>query len=174
MDNPGLPDPIWDVIDGRLWHVTSATGLRGIVDSGEIRITGERYPNSLCRYLNCVSLFDFGITAVDNWLEHYNWKSWFGHQQNERVAIWLEIDRQATNNNVYDAERLRHIWKCNLRHIFFSGVEAGHQGPVPIEVLQGAVLIDRDHLETFELHNVINDTLIGRVAHFEETLPPPT
>ena len=65
MKNPGLPDPLWEVLDNQLWHATGADGLSGIVRDGEIIITGNRYRESLCRILDCVSLFDFGPTAVD-------------------------------------------------------------------------------------------------------------
>ena len=150
-----------------------ATGLRGIVDSGEIRITGKRYENSLCRHLKCVSLFDFGATAVDDWGQFRNWRGWFGYQQDERVAIWLEIDRQATTDNVYDAGTLHQLSKNFLAKRFIPGVEAGHRGPVPHNVLSAVLLIDRHDLAFFERHDVIDERLIDHVAKFGKSLPPP-
>ena len=72
MKNPGLPEPLWEILDGSLWHATGRNGLQGILADGEIRITGDRYKNSLCRKLKCVALFDFGPSAVDRWNQFNN------------------------------------------------------------------------------------------------------
>ena len=103
MLNPGLPDSLWEVLDQRLWHATSANALRGIVVDGEVRTMGNRYENSLCRYLNGVSLFDFRPTAVNGWGQFNNWRGWFGSQQDARVPIWLEVDRHAALDSLHDA-----------------------------------------------------------------------
>lgn len=54
---------------------------------------------------------------------------WFGHQQEARVAVWLEIDRHAAAENVKDAGEIHSIWQDNKSKQFISGVEAGHEGP---------------------------------------------
>ena len=43
MNNPGLPERLWEVLDGRLWHATARDGLKGILADSEIRIVGDRY-----------------------------------------------------------------------------------------------------------------------------------
>ena len=78
MENPGLPDSLWNALDRRLWHATDAKGLCGIVAGGQIKIVGGRYKKSLSRYLGCVSLFDFGPSAKDDCNQFYNWCAWFG------------------------------------------------------------------------------------------------
>ena len=133
---------------------------------------GNRYENSLCRHLNGVSLFDFGPTAVDGWGQFNNWLGWFGSQQNASVSIWLEIDRYATLNRVHDAGTLHGIWKEHRSKRFIPCVEACHQGPIPLIVLKSALLIDRYDRGNFEWYERVDETLIGRVGHFENSLPP--
>ena len=173
MKNPSLPDSLWAVLNHRLWHATCQKGLRGIVKDGEIRIVGSRYQNSLCRYLSCVSLFDFGPTAINDWGQFNNWHGWFGSQQDARVAVWLEVDRDATAIIVHDAGAMHRISKKNRSKRFIPGVEAGHKGSIPLDVLTGAVLIDRYDKRIFKRYNEVNETLIGRVIDFKESLSPP-
>ena len=143
MKNPGLPEHLWAVLDGLLWHATGPDGLKGILADGEIRIVGDRYGNSFCRQLGCVALLDFGRTAVDDWGQFNNWSGWFGDQQQARVAVWLEIDRRGAAENVIDAGALHQKWKKNLSKQIIPGVEAGHRGPVPVACIRNVLLIDR-------------------------------
>ena len=172
MKNPGLPEPLWEILDGRLWHATGPEGLTGILADGEIRITGDRYQNSFCRQLKCVALFDFGPTAVDNWNQFNNWQGWFGHQQDARVAIWLEIDRRTVTGNVIDAGKMHQRWEDNLSKQIIPGVEAGHHGPVPIGCVGQALLIDQHDHSKFALHAEVREDLLTRLAEFERSLPP--
>ena len=143
MDNPGLHEPLWRALDGCLWHATGPAGLDGILRDGEIAITGDRYPSSLRRSLGCVALFDFGPTAVDTGGQFEHWRGWFGHQQGARVAIWLELDRAATAANLIEAGDFLALWNDgNRRKQCIPGVEAGHRGPIRLEFLTGALLID--------------------------------
>lgn len=171
MKNPGLPNILWKALDHRLWHATGLDGLRGIVTSGEIAIAGARYKNSLCRSLNCVSLFDFGPSAVDDWCQFKNWSAWFGHEQNSRVAIWLEVDREAVADDLYDAGELHKIWKEHLSKRFIPGVEAGHRGPIPLSALDGALLVDRYNKANFTRCEVVDGILIRQLRDFNESLP---
>ena len=172
MDNPGLPDPLWEVLDNRLWHATGADSLSGIVKEGNIKITGDRYQKSLCRILDCVSLFDFGPTAVDDWDQFRNWNAWFGAYQESRVAIWLEVDRRAANASIIDAGEMHRISQKHLGHMLVSGVEAGHPGPVPVNHLRGALLVDHHDRSKFVWHDDVNKALIDAVGNFEKSLPP--
>ena len=171
MKNPGVPTALWDVLDQRLWHATGLDGLRGIVTSGQIAIAGGRYKNSLCRYLNCVSLFDFGPSAVDDWGQSNNWFGWFGHQQDSRVAIWLDVDREAVADDLYDAGELHGISKEHVSKRFIPGVEAGHKGPITLWALKGALLVDRYNKANFTRCEVVDRSLFRRLADFNESLP---
>ncbi|MYA96528.1 MAG: hypothetical protein F4X91_08995 [Nitrospinae bacterium] len=171
-DPNNLPDLLWEAINERLWHATSTEGLKGILETGKIKI-GNRYKNSLCRHLGCVSLFDFGPSAKNYDRQFLNWWGWFGHQQKSKVVVWLEIDRDATADKVYDAGKMHEIWKKNLNKQFIPGVEAGHKGPIPLCVLKGALLIYHRHdLTRFERFEEVNETLIRQIEDFEKSLPP--
>ena len=172
MKNPGLPENLWAVLDGRLWHATGPDGLKGILADGEIRIVGDRYGNSFCRHLGCVALLDFGPTAVDDWGQFKNWSGWFGHQQQARLAVWLEIDRRAAAGNVIDAGTLHRKWKDNLSKRIIPGVEAGHCGPVPVGCIGAILLIDRYERSTVQLVDGVDDVPMRRLEDFERSLPP--
>ncbi len=172
MKNPRLPESLWEILDGRLWHATGPEGLEGILTDSEIRIMGTRYQGSLCRFLGCVALFDFGPTAVDDWDQFRNWSGWFGHQQNSRIAAWLEIDRCAAGARVKDARELHRIWQDHKCKTFIPGVEAGHEGPVSIGVIGKVLLIDRYDKSTFTLHDGIDESLLPNLSDFMRSLPP--
>ena len=171
-DPDDLPDSLWEVINERLWHATSTKGLKGILEAGEIKI-GNRYKKSLCGHLGCVSLFDFGPTAIDCEGQFKNWWGWFGHQQKSRLAVWLEIDRDATIDKVYDAGEIYTIWKDGLHKLFIPGVEAGHKGPIPFQALKSALLIYRYDLERFERFEKVDEALIRHAIDLKKSLPPP-
>ena len=171
MDNPGFPQSLWQALDQRLWHATGPDGLSGILRDREIAITGDRYENSLCRSLNCVALFDFGPTAVDTGNQFGNWIGWFGHQQNARVAIWLEVDRLATAANLIEAGEMRRIWDDNLGKHYIPGVEAGHCGPLRLEFLTSVLLMDRHDRSHFQRQEGVDEALLAEFHRFEGTVP---
>ena len=172
MDNPGLPKPLWRALDGRLWHASGPDGLRGILKDCEIRVIGCRYPNSLCRILGCVALFDFGPTAVDTAGQFGNWSAWFGHEQKARVAIWLELDRGASAGNLIEAGKLRAIWHDgNHSRRYIPGVEAGHRGPIPLRFLPGALLIDAQDVSRFRHQPSVDAALLDEVDRFHNAFP---
>lgn len=173
MDNPGFPAPLWDTLNQRLWHATGEEGLKGILNDGEIRIVGDRYSGSLSRHLGCVSLFDFGPTAVkfENQFEHMC--GWLGHQQGSRVAVWLEVDRQAAADNVLDAGAMHSIWNEQCGKKLIPGFEAGHEGPIPLQNLKGALFVDHHDHSLFAYRECINEELTGELEAFEQSLPAP-
>ena len=97
-----------------------------------------------------------------------------GHPQVARVAIWLEIDRDAAGDSVIDAETMLQKWDCRDHRgkTFIPGVEAGHKGAIPICHLRGALLVDDHDRSNFVRHNEVNEALIDEVAKFEKLLPP--
>jgi len=173
MDNPGLPPALWAALDKRLWHATGVRALQGILGDGEIRVLADRYNNSLCKTLGAVSLMDFGPTCVDVPYQFNNWAGWFGCQQGCRVAVWLEIDRNAVVTNLVDAGTARCLWRQNLSRKIIPGVEACHRGAIPIGAILLALLIDRYNHEAFQQHPMAGDAIGALLARFEEELPPP-
>ena len=144
MNNPGLPSSLWNALDGGLWHATSPAGLKGILQDGEIRVFRDRYLNSLCKKLCGVSLMDFGASASDRPGQFRNWSGWFGHQQDCRVAVWIEINRQTVSSSLLNAEAARALLsKGNHGRQLIPGVEACHRGAIPATALAGILCVDR-------------------------------
>lgn len=174
MLNPGLPERLWSRLDGPLWHATERDSLSGMISNGEIRVAvGDRYTNSFCRCQGGVSLFDFGSTAVDDWGQFRNWDGWFGHQQEARIAIWLEIDRAKSIERLLDAGAAREKWHETPCKQLIPGVEACHRGPIPLAAVVSALLIARDNRELFQQCDELNAEIFQQIAAFELKLPPP-
>jgi hypothetical protein len=90
MNNPGLPLPLWQILDGRLWHATGAAGLVGIIASGTVRVLRDRYNGSFAKLPDAVSLFDFGPTARDDWQQFDNWSGWLDPTENRLLPhSWM-------------------------------------------------------------------------------------
>jgi hypothetical protein len=176
MINPGLPDLLWTVLDGRLWHATSHQGLIGIVKDRCIRVSrSERYTNSICRRLECVSLFDFGQQALeqDDFMRA-NWFPWLGSEHAGRCAIWLEIDRkQVTNSLIGPITLLEIVRTKKIRGRFFTGVEGCHKGPITTSAIVGAVFLDCQDCSVFRQHVGAIGDILRDVASFLNSLPPP-
>jgi hypothetical protein len=163
---------LWAVLDTRLWHATTPTGLESIFTTGEIRITGDRYSNSLCRSLGGICLFDFGPAAEDVTNQFNNWFGWFGHQQGCRVPIWLEIDRDAVSANLLDAGAARAHSQANRSKMFIPGVEACHRGALPTSAIVSVLMVDRYCQNTFALCIPQPGAFRLALDRFVESLPP--
>jgi hypothetical protein len=176
MVNPGLPDLLWTVLDGRLWHATSHQGLIGIVEDRCIRVSrSERYANSICRNLECVSLFDFCQEALeqDDFMLA-NWFPWLGTEHTGRCAIWLEIDRDQVANNLINPIAVVEIVRTKkIGGRFFKGVEACHRGPITTSTIVGALILDCQDCSVFRQHVGAIDDILRDVASFLNSLPPP-
>ena len=184
LDNPGLPEALWSQLDGRLWHATKRDGLHGIVANKEIGVAiGNRYVGSFCRNQGGVSLFDFGPTSEDIPNQFHNWCGWFGHQQGARVAVWLEIDRIGVRESLLDAKATREALRMLMDRrraddkihepgiTIIPGVEACHNGPVPITAVIGVLLIDQHHRHLFQRMGKPDNDTIQQIDAFEATLP---
>lgn len=101
----------------------------------------DRYNNSFSKTLGGVSLMDFGPTSTSASSQFKNWAGWMGDQQECRVAVWLEIDRDIVAENLLDAEAARRLWHLQYPCTqFIPGVEACHQGPIPLGAIVSILL----------------------------------
>ena len=129
---------------------------------GRIRVASHRH-NAFTHHMGLVSLFDFGPTAVDEVdgfgiaaSDHmYGWLNGTWPDRSP-MAVWLEadVDRMSTKyRNAAElsplAGRMKFIPKTSTRTPrralfakFIHGLEAGHQGPLPVGMLNGAVLVE--------------------------------
>ncbi len=184
MDNPGLPEAMWEHLDGRLWHATARDGLHGIIADEEIRVAvGNHYVGSFCRNQGCVSLFDFGPASDDNSNQFRNWSGWFGHQQDARVAVWLEIDRASVHESLMDPKAAREALNQLMDRrraedktyepgiTVIPGVEACHKGPIPLAAIADVLLIDQHDWNLFRRLGQPNNDTIQQIDEFEASLP---
>ena len=165
-----LAEAVWDALVHRLWHATSIEGLSAILNEGCIRTVeenvGTKYsvaPLMLDR--GWVSLFDFGPTAGPASLlkaQYRNWGGWLSGRYEDKAMIWLELDRDLTVDAVVPAGEVRKIAAANRSAKVISGVEAGHQGPVPLEALRGALIFYSR--ERFEHHAAIDANTLSRAV----------
>ncbi len=163
---------MWAHLDGRLWHATARDDLHGIIADEEIRVAvGDRYAGSFSRNLGGVSLFDFGPASEDVPNQFHNWCGWFGHQQEARVAVWLEIDRASVLESLMDAKVAREASKQDLSATFIPGVEACHIGPIPLAAVADVLLIDQHDRNLLRRLGQPNNDTIQQIDAFEATLP---
>jgi hypothetical protein len=173
LDNPGLPEDLWEHIDEQLWHATARDGLDGIIADEEIRVAVcDRYAGSFSRKQGGGSLFDFGPTSEDVPNQFHNWCGWFGHQQRARVAVWLEIDRASVLESLMDAKAAREASKQDSGATFIPGVEACHKGPIPLAAVADVLLIDQHDWNLLRRLGQPNNDTIQQIDAFEATLPP--
>jgi len=110
-------------------------------------------------------------------------KGWFGHQQNARVSVWLEIDRASVLKNLIDAKEAREALKLFMDKRraegrthepgiqIIPGVEACHSGPIPLATIIGVLLVDQHNRNMFRRLGRPDDTSIRQIKDFESTLP---
>ena len=163
-----LAEAVWEALVHRLWHATSIEGLRAILNDGCIRAVeenvGPKYrvaPLMLAR--GWVSLFDFGPTAGPAWLiqaQYENWGGWLSGQYEDKAMVWLELDRDLTADTVVPAAEVRKMAAANRGANVIPGVEAGHQGPVPLAALRGALKFY--FREGFEHHAAVDANTLAR------------
>jgi hypothetical protein len=130
--------------------------------------------NSLARLVDGISLFDFGPSATSFDSQFRNWSGWFGQQQECRVPIWLEIDRNSVADKLIDAGAFHSLWRENhLSSRVIPGVEACHRGALPTSAVTAGLLIDRYDYGRFRRRAAPIDDLLERLDEFERALPPP-
>ena len=183
MKNLGVPEPLWQELNNRVWHATNREGLEGIIRDGKINL-GGRYQGSFCLWKEYVSLFDFVTEGEAE--PNYSWMDWLGGRRGEkRISLWLELDHETAGAGFINAAKLGREWYEELdrrvsrkeneepfRSHIFSGVEAGHQGPIPVSLLKGALLIDGNDYNIFKRHQGFDEELLRTVENFSESLTP--
>ena len=170
----GLTEAVWDALVHRLWHATTICGLSAILNDGAIRVVrenvGTKYrvaPLTLAR--GWVSLFDFGPTAGPAWLlqaQYGNWGRWLSGEYADKAMIWLELDKEFTADRVVPAGEVREIAKANPTEKVIPGIEAGHQGPVPLVALRRALIFYSR--ERFEHHAAVDANTLARAEELAE------
>ena len=162
MRDPGCGPEAWAVLDEKLWHATSVDGLRGIQRDGVIA-PGNRYRGSFVSARGWISLFDFGSSARDEWGQWNNWAQWFGATHDAQLSAWLEIDRNAGESEIVEAEALRVLWRQEVdrrveigaggpwRGTIIPGVEGAYQGSLPTALVMRAVVMGADYSVVVDL-----------------------
>ena len=170
MKDPGCGPEACAVLDGRLWHATSVHDLRGI-RRDRVIAPGNRYRGSFVSAHGWVSLFDFGPAARDEWDQWAHWAPWFGRTHESNLSVWLEVDRKAEKDRIYDAEELRLSWRREVDRcveegsgepwvgIIIPGVEACYRGSLPLELVERVAIMRSDY-------SVVAD--LGRLENIEE------
>lgn len=142
-----LPSEVWERLRGRLWHVTTTEGWRGICSAGAIHAREADQPcytRGYCRLIGAVSLFDLAVPLAAVEEASRDWLSWLSGRE-DRVRLWLELDRVALGARLIDPATLRAQYRnTTLRPwpLIIAGVEAAHTGPVPFSAITGVTLFD--------------------------------
>ena len=155
MQDPGCGLAAWGVLKGRLWHATSLDGFRGIWRDGFVK-PGNGHKGSFAGARRWVSLFDFGLSARDEWGQWKNWAPWFGATHDAGLSVWLEIDREAGGDSVVEAESLRLLWREEINRrvekslgepwagLVIPGVEGAFRGDLQTALVMRAVVFRSD------------------------------
>lgn len=137
---PGTPQWVEPVLagalDGRLWHATDLLGWKGIRADGAIRPDARvNYPNAFCRSIGAVSLFDLSQPDASPPAAH--WSQWLGSPSEDKVRLWLEVDREQVRGQLLDPDETLKRWRTALDEHSTSlrligGIEAAHVGEIPL------------------------------------------
>ncbi|MDP2620303.1 MAG: hypothetical protein Q8P46_09010 [Hyphomicrobiales bacterium] len=176
QDEISIPTKLWAALKGRLWHATDLQALEAILSDGTIRsdLPAKRYKTALSRKLCGVSLFDFNGTERDIAKQQGNWLEWLSRPQQGRLAVWLEINRDALGDSLIDPAEFRAktdnegFRSCKV----IPYVEACHVGDVPATSIIGALVIDSCVIKRFRRLDG-KDRLVERLCAFQDELPPP-
>ena len=108
---------------------------------------------------------------------------WFGHKQNARVAVWLEIDRANVLESLMDAQATREALELLMVQRraedkihepgiqIIPGFEACHKGPIPLVAVADVLLIYQHDWEQIRLVGKPNSDTNQHIDAFEATLP---
>lgn len=139
---------------GRVFHVTLADTLTAIRADGEIRpnTTGQysspvgRY-NSFFRNRGCVSLFDYRSVTEEELagsLPQCSAATWMHASRGSELAILLLARERCPELQPWS------LWKDEnaLSEMIVPHVEAGHRGPVPLDLVDEVLCVEVELDET--------------------------
>lgn len=144
-----VAEDAWRWLRGRLWHVTTQAGWAGICADHAIRpdLPDAPYKWAFCRLIGAVSLFDMSAPAEGVDEAAKGWLAWLSGGD-DRVRLWIEVDRDAVAEELIAPEKLRCRFRRNMETRefwpppkFIQYVEAGHVGPIQLDALLGVMLV---------------------------------
>ncbi|MEQ8832192.1 MAG: hypothetical protein RLW87_20460 [Alphaproteobacteria bacterium] len=111
--------------------------------------------SALSRRHGAVSLFDFGPAAVDYPIQFNNWSQWLGHEQGDRIAVWIEISREDLGDSLVDAAATHELWESyhgsgERSPKYIPGVEALGRGPIPTTLFRRILLVATEDRSIFQ------------------------
>ena len=135
---------------GKLWHTTSPSRYKMILQAGMISPTPQipekdrwgtaqvpdYYP--YVRSIGGVSLFDFKGFDQKRYSKKYplsNWREFVPYRRKWGQAIWIEINRDAIINHYINGEDLLKKWKHEkaFQHNIMPIIESACIGSIPLE-----------------------------------------
>lgn len=157
-----------ELLQGGLWHTTSAERFESILDAGEIspdppipnlqRWGTAKGPSlyPFVRSIGGVSLFDFSGFDESAYNTKYPlsmWKTFVPCFSGWDEAVWIELDRSAIANGFIDGTALLARWRQQneLGRKIMPIIEAAHIGPIPISAFCRAYKFNRHNQELNEI-----------------------
>jgi hypothetical protein len=150
------------VLQESLWHTTTMSRYRRIVEAGHIlpnppltesqRWFTKRGPGSYpyVRHLGGVSLFDFRGFDPDKYEEDYPLSTWWTFVpfiKQRGASVWIEVDQSALGENYVSGEALltRHREDRAHKHMIMPLIEAACLGPVPVTAFRRVLIASADN-----------------------------
>jgi hypothetical protein len=137
---------LWPLLRPGLWHSTTPTRYRAILDDGEIRPDGGRggnvYKGSLAVSIGAVSLFDFESASEEDALGTYG--KWCTHlwlpDIDTRLTVWISMNRDLLPGRLILAKECGKLATREAKN-YYPRVEACHLGPVPANAFTGMIAV---------------------------------
>lgn len=162
--------PIWERLDGGLWHTTRRDRLDAILRCGGIDPEPAGMPDSerwgtglgpdyypLVRHLGGVSLFDLTDFQIDSYREEFPLSSWAEFMPFRKAwgaSIWIGIDRGAEDLNLISAEELKRIaytQEGQVQRKRMPKIEIGNIGRIPVKAFTEAWLVSTDEVKRLDI-----------------------
>ena len=162
--------PIWNALEGGLWHTTHPDRFFGILRTGKIEFEPDipdkhRWSTSggpkyypFVRSLGGVSLFDFGEVRDKVDLakaQRLGLGEFVPYRDVWDVAVWIEVDREKVADSVIGCSELVALWGTDRRYgkLMFD-IEAAHIGDLPLTSCMRVLFVRHgaaDQIFEFEL-----------------------
>ena len=162
-DGRELPAEIWPALANKLWHATHVEKALVIVADGEIRPDAVgKYTNGYCRSLGGVSLFDFRNGDENaRRVVHCGWTRWLGghHEYGEdEIGVWFDLNPALASPHIAESAIYAHF-RANRTYDENDNLlvrdpmprcEGCHFGSIPLDAVNGLLLIDGRRLADYE------------------------